>query len=491
MWNQSLVLLCALLASASAGVASSSSSSSSYSFPDLGTIDMENLQDLQDLEELLKAENQNSAASPELMDSIKARYLAGVQSRDLFLYAGKSWYSGWQQAWRMLGWFVDCSNPRPGGGDHHRRMPDDHGDQNQGNGQCTRYLMWAAYIDPNYQGGGQGEYAYWNLQDNQWDDNVCKVTQGDKYYNESSGTYCRAKYDCHVPGTTTWRLMGVYKEAWYASQWFEQLFKHQGYCIWDNNDAWEFMHTYYDSWPQGCIETGYSDSNGNALYIDVMPASSGYLRTDLYTDQNCRIPLGGNNTSLLITVRGQKGYLTGSDLQKFNYYLEPFKVCQPCRTINNNNYHQRNLGNGDDNYDPNGGQFECNDYAGYTNVNQCMKFRTHTTMQVATLADLNAATQQGGIVKMQVGDAMYGVPEWSTQSLEQEVAHDSEAAAVGYLAGGGMIFALGMTALVSTVVWSRRRRQNSAFKEPLVDKTADAVSIDTRSHAKESHGAFI
>ena len=103
----------------------------------------------------------------------------------------------------------------------------------------------------------------------------------------------------------------------------------------------------------------------------------------------------------------------------WNKKMSTFKVCQPCRAYNlfaeqnnnngNSNDHRRFL-DGDDN-DGEGDETErynCYDDAGYTNVNQCYKFETHTTMEAADVDDLTLASAQGSILRVKVDGKVYG-----------------------------------------------------------------------------------
>ena len=51
-------------------------------------------------------------------------------------------------------------------------------------------------------------------------------------------TKCK-RMDCHLDDTKHWHLLGYFKEYYYMD-WFEQLFKHEGYCVWQNDEA-DFM----------------------------------------------------------------------------------------------------------------------------------------------------------------------------------------------------------------------------------------------------------
>jgi hypothetical protein len=60
--------------------------------------------------------------------------------------------------------------------------------------------------------------------------------------------------------------------------------------VWDNNEgdetetsAYSFMHTYYESWPEGCTASESTDSStGQTLYIDLTPGPS--MKLAVYTD---------------------------------------------------------------------------------------------------------------------------------------------------------------------------------------------------------------
>lgn len=62
---------------------------------------------------------------------------------NFFAESENSYYDGYQQAWRYLGWYVACGHPSDryngGSGSH-----DSNEDRQMGNMYCQRYLMWAA-----------------------------------------------------------------------------------------------------------------------------------------------------------------------------------------------------------------------------------------------------------------------------------------------------------------------------------------------------------
>ena len=292
--------------------------------------------------------------------------------------------------------------------------------------------------------------------------------------------------DCHDMNTTTWKLLGVFKEAAYFGNdaFFEQLFKHEGVCVWNDEDLYDFMSEAREgSWSEGCIRTQtMNDERSDYLYIDLKPTYNGNMTYALYTDYVCKNEYDGLSVSV-DSVAKSMGLLYGDYLDEWNDALEIYKVCQPCRAYNlqyshsssssskssyqnryskysngkyqyysssassnsgnsgynkynsysyyasqkqNENGNGNNYGNGrmlgDDDYDPNEGYFECDDDADYTNVNQCMKFRTHAELEVATWEDLVAATNQGGILQINVSGTIFGSERISR---EQESYIDS------------------------------------------------------------------
>lgn len=322
------------------------------------------------------------------------------------------------------------------------------------------------YIDPNYSGGGIGEYSFYDSSSQSWDEAAC----------ESHGNGRCAPMDCHELDTTTWDLMGVFKEAAYFGNdaFFEQLFKHEGVCVWNDEDLYDFMSEAREgSWSEGCIQTStMNDDASDYLYMDLKPTYNGNMTYALYNDYVCKTEYDGVNVAV-DSVAKKMGLLYGDYLKQWNDALEIYKVCQPCRAYNlqysyssssyknryskysNGKYQyysgqsssssyggsgynkynsyayyssQNKNGNGrrklsdDDYYDPNEGYFQCDDDADYTNVNQCMKFRTHAELEVATWEDLVAATNQGGILQINVSGTVFGSERISR---EQEQYVDS------------------------------------------------------------------
>merc|ERR1712194_871241 len=106
---------------------------------------------------------------------------------------------------------------------------------------------------------------------------------------------------------------------------------------------------------------------------------------------------------------------------QWNYMMDAYKICQPCRAYSKSYNVQddddwgRNLveyQDGQGNEEANG--FNCYDDAGYRNCNQCFKFETHTDMEVASSDDLTLATKQGTILSINVNGTSYGASSSST-----------------------------------------------------------------------------
>jgi len=165
-------------------------------------------------------------------------------------------YDWFAQGYRMLGGIVDCDHPKDG---------------NDGNGAgCSRWMMWASYVNPNYEGGGYYEYYENGYQNVDYSE-----------FNE--------KLDCHNDDTE-WVLLGVYKQEFY--QYIEQLSKH----LWAI-DAYEYVTAcsglaYMTD--TDCYRVGY-DNNGNALYGGILPEEGGYFMLKVFTDDLCLYPTDDYN----------------------------------------------------------------------------------------------------------------------------------------------------------------------------------------------------
>ena len=336
---------------------------------------------------------------------------------------------------------------------------------------------------------------YYDRKTKSWDDYACK-------WND--GTRC-VKMDCHEPNSN-FKLLGYFKEPSYT-EWFEQLFKHAGDCVWGDNE-YEFMQRYRRSWPQLCTKsTTTYDESGNYLYYDTKPSAYGTMDIGLYTDSRCALDYAGSisvETVLYKDLNGQvddddydygddstEGSLYGleEELKAWNEAFGVFKICLPCKAFDMNSlsigYQDQVSGNntlrygfwetddgdnddGDKEYHNDEG-FRCRDDAGYQDVNQCMKFATHTIMQPALLNDVILAENQGTVTGAQVGQKQYGLSE-------SQVKRQGLLRLINYifLIGSAVLF---LWSMVEYVKASRNLRQSSLnLREPLVMASQGVVA---------------
>lgn len=69
---------------------------------------------------------------------------------NLFVDSESTYYDGYQQAWRYLGWYVKCGSPsdRYSNQQHHSHSGDSSSEEDI-NHYCQRFLIWAAVSSPN------------------------------------------------------------------------------------------------------------------------------------------------------------------------------------------------------------------------------------------------------------------------------------------------------------------------------------------------------
>lgn len=287
-------------------------------------------------------------------------------------------YDMWQQAYRMLGGFIDCDHRKSEGSG-------DNGGGGSGDGDnqaCSRWMMWASYVDPNYQGYGYDEY----------------------FGDEPIGVL-----DCHKPDTD-WVLLGVYRQEFY--QFIEQISKH----LWAI-DEYEYVVALAGlayMTDSDCYYVG-NDSSGNVLYAGVAPQPLGGYQMGLYTDAQCLTPdessgmtfddfglqndidLGSKDAS------DDDSYSWASDwwydtqeytLTQLNEVYEQYMYCTSC--IDYPTY-QDGYVIGDDGMDDD------------DLINQCWKFYSHDSFPCE--ADCIAlGHSQGTILSVTIGNQMYGEP---------------------------------------------------------------------------------
>lgn len=432
-------------------------------------------------------------------------------------------YEPYSTAWRYLGMYIDCdiedddsSNSRysynDGGVNRRRaqqvrRPPEQRRDLKSGDGSgdgddCSRKLLWAAYRDPGYKGGSIGEYQFYDWKTDTWDDSTCQTKR------------C-AKMDCHA-GRTRWQLVGVFKETDGLVDWAEQLIKHEGYCLWDgdkeeeggggshdgNGDSstgdYEFMYARQEKWTQSCTKLYLQDSDGNTVYRDIQPKPGGNITDALYYDEDCAQKATMSWAEYIIAwytyyyynaEGGQtvaKSWMGG--IERWNELMTEYKVCQPCRAYNkvpmdaNNggDHRDRFLG---DNQDGEGDEeqwgYNCYDDAGYLNCNQCYKFEAKTSMELATVADLERASSQGTILAIQVNGTIYGKGGFHAAGDNQYVKTAGWVFALTALLGVAVVF--GCWFKTSVLQWmakfKTRQVHAGSLKETFIESPADAQEI--------------
>jgi hypothetical protein len=358
-------------------------------------------------------------------------------------------YEPYSLAWRYLGMYIDCDVEDDidqylySDGGVNRALQEREegrilksGDKSgDGDGDdCSRKVLWAAYRDPGYMGGSIGEYQFYDWRTDTWDKTTCQTSR------------C-AKMDCHARGTH-WKLMGVFKETDGLVDWAEQLFKHEGYCLWDgdkeegngegshdgnrNNGGkdssgnYEFMSARQQKWVQSCSKLYLKDSDGNSVYRHTRPLAGGNITDALYYDEHCSQRAAMSWPEYIIAwfsyyyYNAEGGQTVAkswmASTERWNELMTDYKICQPCRAYNKvTTSAYNNNGDGGHRFLDQDGEgdeeqwgYNCNDDAGYLNCNQCHKFETKTSMELATTSDLERATKQGTILSIKVDGVIYG-----------------------------------------------------------------------------------
>ena len=106
---------------------------------------------------------------------------------------------------------------------------------------------------------------------------------------------------------TSWEIIGIYKETvdFGNDMFYEQLFKHQGYCLWDGDkesfdneqegegehhsgsrdysnyeeSTYQFMQAMRNELPSGCTQIKLTYGEADYYYIDIKPLSDGESRS--------------------------------------------------------------------------------------------------------------------------------------------------------------------------------------------------------------------
>lgn len=283
-------------------------------------------------------------------------------------------YDKWAQAYRMLGAFIDCDHQKSEGS----------GDNGGGGGGdaengCSRWMMWASYVNPNYQG-----YEY------------------DEYFSDEP----YSALDCHNPDTE-WELLGVYRQEFY--QYIEQISKH----LWAIDD-YEYIVARAGLMYMGdedCFQVG-NDANGNAIRAGVQPLANGRFQMALYTDEYCLEP--DESVGVYDDFVGQTDVDLGSkdegdgeaedlydwwyDAQEYtltnlNDVYEEFMYCTPCMDYPTyqDGYFIGDYGTDDDDL-----------------INQCWKFHSHDSF-ICEGECIAMGHSQGSINQVLYGEMSFGV----------------------------------------------------------------------------------
>lgn len=173
--------------------------------------------------------------------------------------------------------------------------------------------------------------------------------------------------DCHLEDTS-FDLLGVFKFSYDDGDFMEQLFKHEGYCLW-GEDTFEFMETARNILPNFCNETRVGNEN---IFYDLKPLQFGKTTIGLYKNEACISDYEGSATLKDVVEAADSGELEYlyHRLHEWDKAMAKFHVCQPCvsydlaTVVNSRTFRRRNLNDGDSH------PFSCYDYAGANSVNQ-------------------------------------------------------------------------------------------------------------------------
>lgn len=310
-----------------------------------------------------------------------------------FMADDTEYYDEWAQAYRLLGAFVDCGHDKDG----------DSGDGGGGyygnEGKCSRWSMWAAYVNPNYSGGGRAEYfsSSTNYYNNYGDDAAT---------DDASSTV--GSLDCHS-SNTQWKLIGVYRQELY--QWYEQISKH----LWAIDD-YEYVVALAGlayMTDADCSGVGY-DSDSQYLYTTVKPTTYGNIEMGLYSDSQCLfeadtdatyddfsyygdMDLGSKDDGSLSYYELEQLYEYWSSAQEytmelFNEVYDEYKYCTLCMDYPTyqDGYFIGDSGTDDDDL-----------------INQCWKFHSHDSFQCKEDC-VAMGSLQGSILQVDYNGKSYG-----------------------------------------------------------------------------------
>lgn len=239
-------------------------------------------------------------------------------------------YDPYSLAWRYLGIYMDCdidtvnNGGERSGGDNdnnhnnkdarRRQLPED----NNNKEECPRKLLWAAYVDRRYEGNTIEEYKFYDIPTGEWDNSTCLA----------SGTKHRCvNLNCHEPHSKYFALVGVYMETNGLYDWFEQLFKHEGMCIWNDENVYNTMTSWMEKLPSQCKKLDMRDDYDNALYMSTAPLPEGNMTLGIYTDSSCTALSDYMDYTIYITRLYQNYY------EKSYYYRYGYGYCESQRRM--------------------------------------------------------------------------------------------------------------------------------------------------------------
>jgi len=108
---------------------------------------------------------------------------------------------------------------------------------------------------------------------------------------------------------------------------FEQLFKHQGVCLWGgDNSNYQFMQTMREDDLANYGSCYYVESG---IYIGFKPAEGGDLELAVYSDTYCMTELSSYSVDDYISSSTGKSW--SNAFSKWNSMMDAYKICQPCR----------------------------------------------------------------------------------------------------------------------------------------------------------------
>jgi len=318
--------------------------------------------------------------------------------------------------------------------------------------------------------------------------------------------------DCHL-SDTHYTLLGVFK-ALQPTEWLEQLFKHEGICIWTSQE-YKMAQIVRRSLPEKCTAIGYVGNDhksgdkqqnyyakevtvGAGLYFHIKPEMGGNIGLGLYSDSACSSEYSGSLTMAKVIQSNYdmcdtyynyntSGYYYSDWMEEcgknnpailyrflndFNDAMNIYKQCQSCVA-----------------YSLNSNDFQCYDDAGYTNCMQvrplsqvmkssslisrlhlllvkCMKFKEKANSLPAYASDLVLASRQVSILEITVGNARYGYGGYTSRgnwNSKSDFAYSAEADRLleakyakaereGGLSGG-LFFGLSIAALVCSFLF--------------------------------------